>query len=198
MSYKDHYNDYINSDHWENLRKYKLAKSGRRCFNCGTAQRLHVHHINYRNLTDCTIDDLVVLCCVCHDALHAYLSRMNLRAHDAAARDIRRILQIEFGGWQKKQKRHKVRKPKQEQPEIVSGETVVLTKELIKLCRTRWNGFTKATIKALGVTQLKAGWPKRLVGKTIPKSSYNLALEGKLIRVSKRNPKYTFAPAAFL
>jgi hypothetical protein len=70
MSKRKDYNRYLQSDHWADLRRRKFSESGRNCKNCGSVKVPHVHHINYRHLIDCTLDDLLVLCKICHDDLH--------------------------------------------------------------------------------------------------------------------------------
>ena len=62
-------NVYLNSDHWKNLRKEKLAQSPR-CEKCKTYLSLDVHHKEYRNLYDVSLKDLQTLCRLCHDKEH--------------------------------------------------------------------------------------------------------------------------------
>lgn len=71
QSRREAYEDYIRSKHWENLRRQKLSEHGRFCDACESSTHLHVHHIFYRNYTDCTTADLAVLCNPCHDDFHA-------------------------------------------------------------------------------------------------------------------------------
>lgn len=63
------YLEYIESDHWKCLRRQALAIR-QSCLLCYRVSNLRVHHIRYRNLIDCTTDDLRVLCERCHDMLH--------------------------------------------------------------------------------------------------------------------------------
>lgn len=66
--------EYLKSDHWRNLRLEKLAKSYARCFYCLRRDLSNdVHHLNYRNLYNVELDDLVVLCRTCHDKWHRVL-----------------------------------------------------------------------------------------------------------------------------
>lgn len=64
------YRDYLQSDHWNELRTRKKNESGRFCQNCKSTHALHVHHIRYRNLTDVITSDLCVLCEQCHSLFH--------------------------------------------------------------------------------------------------------------------------------
>ncbi len=59
---------YLSSPHWLDLRIRAKAKYGNRC-RCG-AGGCDVHHINYRNIFDVTVEDLMVLCRSCHKAEH--------------------------------------------------------------------------------------------------------------------------------
>ena len=61
---------YLRSDHWLNLRADKLAVNPV-CQHCEGKGPYDVHHLDYRNLTDCTAADLVTLCRKCHIAEHA-------------------------------------------------------------------------------------------------------------------------------
>ena len=64
-------NGYLNSAHWFNLRRQKLA-SVKHCEypGCNSHKRLDVHHIRYKNLFDVSMDDLMVLCRKHHNAAH--------------------------------------------------------------------------------------------------------------------------------
>lgn len=74
MSKFTSYADYINtSEHWKQLRIEKFNQVGRKCQCCGSERSIHVHHINYKNFTDCDISDLAVLCRPCHQLFHEAL-----------------------------------------------------------------------------------------------------------------------------
>lgn len=60
---------YLKSDHWKQLRLKKLAKNPN-CEKCNKSGRVDVHHKEYRNLYDVTIDDLQTLCREHHDEIH--------------------------------------------------------------------------------------------------------------------------------
>lgn len=62
---------YLKSDHWQSLRLEKLANAGAKCCRCNHVDISNdVHHLNYRNLYDVTLMDLVVLCRSCHEKIH--------------------------------------------------------------------------------------------------------------------------------
>ncbi len=64
---------------------------------------------------------------------------------------------------------------------LVSIQTITLSKEAIERCRTERGAFTKATVEAFGLgwNTLQAGWPNRLIGKSISLEQYQKALEGR-------------------
>lgn len=64
------YTDYLKSKHWFQLRQLKLEQATYRCERCGENKNLEVHHIFYRNLLDCKLYDLQVLCDICHKDIH--------------------------------------------------------------------------------------------------------------------------------
>lgn len=66
------YNKYINSSEWFKLRQKKFTQDGKICAVCTSKIVIHVHHIRYKNLTDCILDDLLVLCARCHSDLHFF------------------------------------------------------------------------------------------------------------------------------
>src|SRR5688500_6936182 len=74
------YEKYLRSNHWRDLRLQKLSLMPR-CENCGDDTYLHVHHVDYKDLLSCTVEDLVVLCEGCHDDLHTALGMLRKKAH---------------------------------------------------------------------------------------------------------------------
>lgn len=59
---------YLESDHWAELRGRKL-KANPTCERC-PRRATDVHHVNYRNIFDVELTDLLSLCRPCHDAEH--------------------------------------------------------------------------------------------------------------------------------
>lgn len=72
---------YIDSEHWTKLRNYKVALIGQ-CQNCKAKNSLHVHHVDYKDYYSCTVDDLVVLCVMCHNDLHDALRMIKAKPID--------------------------------------------------------------------------------------------------------------------
>lgn len=67
---RDYYRkEYLKSEHWRKL-KWSKIKSSPFCADCGSTKHLDVHHLNYRNLYDVELTDLLVLCRACHHKRH--------------------------------------------------------------------------------------------------------------------------------
>lgn len=66
------YQQYLNSQEWETLRKKALLMSDYKCTRCQSkGPPLEVHHTSYKNLgTPEEIYSLVVLCRKCHEMEH--------------------------------------------------------------------------------------------------------------------------------
>lgn len=65
------YDEYLHTEHWQQMREKVFARKGRRCEKCFSAEKeLHVHHITYDRRGYEEIDDLMVLCDECHIAQH--------------------------------------------------------------------------------------------------------------------------------
>lgn len=65
---------------------------------------------------------------------------------------------------------------------------VVMTDELLSKCRLD-TSFTTAALVALGITDMTAGWPARLIGKSISREQYRKALIGARL-YSKQGAKH--------
>jgi hypothetical protein len=61
---------YLASDQWKAARAPALARDDYHCVACGTAGRLHVHHMTYERFTREELADLVTLCEQCHSLIH--------------------------------------------------------------------------------------------------------------------------------
>lgn len=127
---------YLESGHWKNLRGMKI-KECPRCLGCQSPKRLHVHHIHYRNLTDCTLNDLAVLCEDCHRWLHIGLRVKRIQTHECPAEDIQRLI---FVGKSNGSPRLKKKKPK-------------IKKHLRKAFRKELNRFYLGGISVQGLSE---------------------------------------------
>jgi predicted nucleic-acid-binding Zn-ribbon protein len=64
--------EYLKSDHWKELRKRKLKQSPI-CEKCGSNGYVEPHHLQYKNLYDVKLKDLMTLCRKCHVEEHKNL-----------------------------------------------------------------------------------------------------------------------------
>lgn len=64
------YTEYLASPAWAALRHCKLGESGHRCEGCGDSERLEVHHLSYDRFGKERVQDLMVLCHLCHAREH--------------------------------------------------------------------------------------------------------------------------------
>lgn len=73
---KEHYPEYLITEHWKNKRASKLKQVGNRCEICGSINDLQVHHLTYKlkngkcNLFCERLRHLMVLCRNCHQEKH--------------------------------------------------------------------------------------------------------------------------------
>lgn len=71
------YAEYLESDHWRNIRKLKLEKTNNACEICGEDEvRLDIHHKNYETLGHESLDDLAALCPYCHSDVHEVIKTL--------------------------------------------------------------------------------------------------------------------------
>lgn len=68
--YKAEYKEYLQTDHWKEIRLKALNRAGNRCQLCCNTYNLNVHHNTYRNKGHEDLKDLVVLCRECHAKFH--------------------------------------------------------------------------------------------------------------------------------
>lgn len=64
------YQNYLQSEHWKELKKLKWIRSKKRCAVCDITKGLDVHHLKYKNLYDVGTNHLRLLCRRCHFLLH--------------------------------------------------------------------------------------------------------------------------------
>lgn len=67
---RNEYNSHIKSRKWKKLRYERLELDCFKCFACGEDNRLQMHHTNYENFGNETLDDIVTLCESCHIEVH--------------------------------------------------------------------------------------------------------------------------------
>lgn len=69
---KEDYRAYLQTEHWQRVRKEAKERAGYRCQLCGSDKvyNLEVHHNSYENLYNEKPEDVVVLCGPCHSRYH--------------------------------------------------------------------------------------------------------------------------------
>lgn len=65
------YEVYLQSDHWQRLRRQKIEEAGGRCQACNASEELQAHHRSYADRGAEKPADLIVLCDGCHGVFHA-------------------------------------------------------------------------------------------------------------------------------
>jgi len=64
------YSEYLQTEHWKNIREGALLRANHMCRMCGSKYNLQVHHNTYNNLGNERNEDLTVLCKECHEFFH--------------------------------------------------------------------------------------------------------------------------------
>ena len=67
---REHYDDYLRSDHWRGLRAKIMRRAGGQCEGCLSAPADHVHHRTYENRGNEFAFELIAVCQACHERLH--------------------------------------------------------------------------------------------------------------------------------
>jgi len=67
------YQQYLESDHWKQVRAQTLKRAWYKCQICNSKDDLQVHHNNYDCLGDEKPSDLIVVCGQCHNEIYARL-----------------------------------------------------------------------------------------------------------------------------
>lgn len=65
------YKEYLQTEHWKDVRKKVLRQAKKRCQLCNTKTSvLHIHHRDYSNRGNETMRDVICLCADCHAKFH--------------------------------------------------------------------------------------------------------------------------------
>ncbi len=65
------FEEYLRTPEWRSRRNRALLMAGNRCQLCGKSNlRLDAHHNSYQRRGEELLEDLVVLCCNCHQRYH--------------------------------------------------------------------------------------------------------------------------------
>lgn len=110
---RERYAEYLKSDHWANLKQEVFAAKGKFCQFCKLEEKLHGHHLCYKNLIDCKIEDIMILCEGCHNLLHKISSHYDFYNFSAIQSE-NRVLQLlqqykknKFAGTKTKKKENR-------------------------------------------------------------------------------------------
>lgn len=83
---------YLRSKHWAGIRKRYFAIYKRICRHCKARKNIELHHINYRNIYDVTLNDVIPLCRFCHQKEHNRLIAKRLAKRKKARAFKRKII----------------------------------------------------------------------------------------------------------
>ena len=72
------YQEYLNTKHWQKVRKRALKRAAYHCQVCGQRTVLSVHHNNYDRIKRERMSDVVVLCKDCHALYHGIMPKSKL------------------------------------------------------------------------------------------------------------------------
>ena len=75
MNRKEQYLNYLQTAHWQALRKAAFVLYGQKCEFCGQRTAIDIHHIQYHNLYDVKPKELAVLCRRHHDQVHNFFKK---------------------------------------------------------------------------------------------------------------------------
>jgi len=65
------YRNYLKSEHWQKFRKMVKENLEHKCMDCGVvSDQLDVHHLNYNNLWNESLNDVILVCRKCHERRH--------------------------------------------------------------------------------------------------------------------------------
>lgn len=77
LRFNGDYKAYLQSEWWKKRRKKALHRANYQCEECYTEEKLHVHHLSYKNIGNERPEDLQVLCAACHYHKHEAIIEMN-------------------------------------------------------------------------------------------------------------------------
>ncbi len=66
------YREYLQTEHWQDLRQRMLKRSKFKCQVCNRSGQLQVHHRTYERRGYEELSDLIVLCANCHSTFHEH------------------------------------------------------------------------------------------------------------------------------
>jgi len=159
------YADYLKTPYWALVSKHVKARAGHRCQVCNSQMDLAAHHRTYehRGYELEHLDDLICMCHRCHSVFHGKpYQEQQAPKMPTPPKPKRTKYQVDFPAL----------------PAADAEGKIVLTKQLLELCRTHRYGITHPTAKALGQSlPLESGWFSRMVGEKVLLEDFKLALQ---------------------
>lgn len=101
------YSDYVDSPIWEERKDKYFKNHERKCYMCGEAHYIQLHHLDYNYLGYERDMDLIPLCHKCHKKLHDFLENAKNMYEEclAGSKELKRQLDLEkyekIKNWQK-------------------------------------------------------------------------------------------------
>jgi hypothetical protein len=167
------YTEYLKTEKWKMIAGMVKERAGHRCQICNKGAELEAHHRTYVNLFNELehMGDLTCLCRRCHGLYHESKQPRPKPAPQKpkfiSPKKTRKIINCQY----------------RPMPQFY-GPEVVITRQMVKACRTPSGGFSGQTIRALGLTYpLPHKWTKKLVGVRISGEAYRAAFEGRLATI---------------
>lgn len=143
------YQDYLRSQHWREL-KDRSGVMLKPCCACPSHSEL-AHHMRYRNLLDVLPEDLIGMCCECHDDFHMACRKSKQSYIGLPPLQIL-VITTAFRAtpWAAKWKARKAKKRQR------SGQRVVLTREVgpKQMIKRKFKRFMKSSRNEVAVKEL--------------------------------------------
>lgn len=158
------YDKFLESAYWFGVSSVAKSRAGMRCQVCNSSTKISAHHRTYDNhgKEHLHMNDIVVLCENCHGLFHGHSTVVPV-LKPRVKRSIRLV-------------------ERPEEPDALPAldDPVILTKQLIGLCRAN-GSFTNSTLRAFGFRKdtLTRGWPKKLEGIAISRETFLEAYRGR-------------------
>lgn len=162
------YDEYLQTEYWQEVSKAVKAKAGWKCQICNSPHDLNAHHRTYEHRGNELehLEDMTCLCRRCH---------ANYHGKGDEGRTYVKVAKTPRKGHSSGYYNH--------ERDMPYGDPIVLNKKLIDRLRTRYGGFTGASLASIGVRRypLKKNWWKHFLGAEISRDTYYNALLGREI-----------------
>lgn len=175
---QERYAEYLKSDYWKQVTALVKERADFRCQVCNSPHDLEAHHRSYahRGSELQHISDMTCLCRRCHGIFHGksgHVEPPTMPVVHVGSISLKKAKNGKRAGF--------IVPHGSIESEMPPGDPIVITRELIDLCRTN-GSFTAATIRALGVPiPPKKGWGRRLIGKRMTRNEFRAVLEARYV-----------------